>query len=192
METVSFQMLVVVTAILGLGIGAAFAGGAYWGRRDRPAAAPTQAAAAPGGAGGAGAVGAAGFGGGAAGGAAAQATTGVVEEISGDTVTIRTQAGGTVSVKVQQDTQVRQLANAAASDIKPGQSVIVQGQPDVDGKVAARSVQITGTGGQGGPGGGAAGQGGPRPSGLPGQQGQQGQPQRSPGARPAGTATSGQ
>jgi hypothetical protein len=166
--------LVVLTAIFGLGLGAAFAGGVYWGQRDAPAAPATPAAAQGNPAGGAG------LGGAGLGAAAAQATTGVVEEISGDTVTVRTQAGGTVAIKVQPDTQVRQLASAAASDIKPGQTVIVQGQPDVDGKVAARSVQITGTGGQGA-GGAGAGQGGQRPAGAAG--GAQGQ------RNPAQTAT---
>ena len=164
-----FQILVVLTAIFGLGLGAAFAGGAYWGRRDARAATATPAAAQSGPAGGAGAAGATGGAGlGGAGAAAAQATTGVVEEISGDTVTVRTQAGGTVAVKVQPDTQVRQLASAAVSDIKPGQTVVVQGQPDVDGKVAARSVQITGAGGQG-TGAAGGGQGRQRPAGAPGQ-----------------------
>jgi hypothetical protein len=172
-----FQYLVVLTAIFGLGLGAAFGGGVLWAKRDAPAATATPAAAQGNPAGGA-ALGGAGLGA-----AAAQATTGVVEEISGDTVTVRTQAGGTVAIKVQPDTQVRQLASAAASDIKPGQTVIVQGQPDVDGKVAARTVQITGTGGQGagGAGGAGGGQGGQRPAGATG--GAQGQ------RNPAQTAT---
>lgn len=161
-----FQVLVVMVAVFGLGLGAAFGGGTFYGRRTAPeAAAPTAATAAPAG-GGAGAAGAAVAGG--AGGAAG-ATTGVVEEVAGDTVTVRTQAGGTVAVKLQGDTQVRQLASAAPTDIKPGLNVIVTGQPDVDGKVAARSVQITGAGGQGAPGGtggrpGGAGAGGGTPT----------------------------
>jgi len=152
-----FQILVVLVAIFGLGLGAAFAGGAYWGRRDSPtpAATPTAAAGAGGGAAGAAT-------GGAAGGAFGGATTGTVEEVAGDTITVRTAAGGTVAVKLQGDTQVRQLANAAAADIRPGVTVSVQGQPDTDGKVAARSVQITGTGQPGG------GQPGTRPAGARG------------------------
>jgi hypothetical protein len=177
----AFQILVLLTAVFGLGLGAAFAGGVYWGQRDTPAATPTPAGAQAGATGGVGAAGAgigAGFGA-----AAAQATTGVVEEISGDTVTVRTQAGGTVAVKMQSDTQVRQLAPAAVTDIKPGQTVVVQGQPDVDGKVAARSVQITGAGGQGA-GAGGGGQGGQRPAGAPAG----GQGQRVPGQTATPTA----
>jgi hypothetical protein len=104
----------------------------------------------------------------------------VVEDVSGDTVTIRTQAGGTVAVKVGGDTQVRQLAPATATDIKPGLNVIVTGQPDVDGKVAARSVQITGPGGQGG-GGQGGGQGGRQGgSATPGSGGSSARPSPTP------------
>ena len=175
-----FQILVVLTAIFGLGLGAAFAGGTWWGRRDAPKAEATPtAAAASGASGGAGAATGSGGPGGAPGGAAGQATTGVVEEISGDTITVRTAAGGTVAIKLQADTQVRQLASASASDIRPGANVVVQGQPDVDGKVAARSVQITGTGQTGGAGGPMGGQGG----------GQGSQGQRSPGPRGTPTPT---
>jgi hypothetical protein len=163
----AFQILVVLTAIFGLGLGLAFAGGAWWGRRDaKPATASATPAAGQG-------AGAAALGGGPPGAGAAAAlsgaTTGVVEEISGDTITVRTQNGGTVSVKVQGDTQVRQLASATAADIKPGLNVIVQGQPDVDGKLAARSVQITGAAAPAGQGAGQGqtGQGG-RPSGARG------------------------
>ena len=172
----AFQSLVVFTAIFGLGLGAAFSGGAYWERRNRPEATATPAAAvAPTGSTGAVGAGAAGA---APGAAAAQATTGVVEEISGDTITVRTAAGGTVPIKLQPDTQVRRLADATSGDIRPGLNVIIQGQPDLDGKVAARSVQITGVAS-----GGAAGQSGGR-----GGQPPDGQGQRSPGPRPTGTA----
>jgi hypothetical protein len=159
----TFQILVLLIALFGLGLGAAYAGGVYMGRRDTPAASATPSAA-PSGLPSAAAAGGFGAGGG---GAAAGATTGVVEEVSGDTITIRTAAGGTVAVKLQDDTQIRQLASASPSDIKPGLNVIVQGPPDIDGRVAARSVQITGPAQT--PGGGA-GQAGPRGagSGVPG------------------------
>lgn len=162
-----FQVLIVATAVFGLGLGAAFGGGVFYGRRTAPetpaAAAPTAGAPGGGGAGATTAGGAPTGGGGLPGGGAGAPTTGVVEEINGDTVTVRTQAGGTVAIKLQGDTQVRQLAPAAPADIKPGLGVIVTGQPDVDGKVAARSVQITGPAAQGSPGG----QAGPRGSGDP-------------------------
>lgn len=187
-----FQVMVVFTAVLGLGVGAAFGGGVLYGRRHPVKAATTTASAAPGGAtagaggaaaaGGAGGAGAAAGGGGFAGGGGAP-TTGVVEEVVGDTVSVRGQGGGIVPVKLVADTQIRQLASALPSDIKPGLNVIVQGQPDTDGKVAARSVQITGPATQGGgaPGGGRAG-GSPGPSGAPG-----GAPRGSGAPTPAGS-----
>lgn len=157
-----FQILVVMTAIFGLGLGAAFATGVYWGKRDAPPAS-TSTAATPAAAG----ANATAFGGGGATGATLP-TTGVVETVNGDTITVRTAAGGTVSVKLQDDTQVRQLASAAPADIQPGATVVVQGQPDVDGKLAARSIQIGGASSMGGSTGGQGGRtpGGQRPPGT--------------------------
>jgi hypothetical protein len=157
-----FQILVLLTAIFGLGLGAAFASGVYWGKRDAPSN-EASAAATPAPAGGI----PPGLGGGAGG--ASLPTTGVVESVIGDTVTVRTAAGGTVSVKLQADTQVRQLAAAVPTDIQPGATVVVQGQPDIDGRLAARSIQI---GGAPSAGGAPAAQGtrtpgGPRPAGTP-------------------------
>src|SRR5215216_4858565 len=164
----SFQAMVVIIAVFGLGIGAAFGVGSAYGRRSSPAATPT-AAAATGGTGGqqAGGAAAGASAGGAGGGAP---TTGVVESVDGDTATIRTAAGGTVAVKLTPETRVQQIAGATASDLRAGMTVSVTGQPDTDGKVAARSIQIGGAGGpQGGNGGlGAApGAGGQQASGRP-------------------------
>jgi hypothetical protein len=164
----SFQMLVVAIAVFGLGIGAAFGLGSAYGRRSSPAATPT-AAAATGGTGGqqAGGAAAGASAGGAGGGAP---TTGVIESIEGDTATIRTAAGGTVAVKLTPETRVQQIAGATAGDLRSGMNISVTGQPDVDGKVAARSIQIGGTGGPQGAGaaqgaGGAPGAGGQQASG---------------------------
>jgi hypothetical protein len=172
----TFQLLVVLMAALGLGLGAAFAGGAYYARRTAPTAAEPAAAggtnAAAEGSPSAGA--AAGFRAAlGAGGSGAAATTGVVEVIADETVTIRTQASGTVTVKLQPDTRVSQLAPASRTEIKPGQRMTVLGQPDADGAIAARSVQIDGTpsaGGSDGAGAGTSGRpvGGARPSATPG------------------------
>jgi endonuclease YncB( thermonuclease family) len=153
-----FQILVVLTAVFGLGLGAAFASGVYWGKRDTPSAA-ASASATPAPAGGGASSGFSGTSG------ASLPTTGVVESVTGDTITVRTAAGGTVSVKLQGDTQVRQLAAAAPTDIQPGTTVVVQGQPDVDGKLAARSIQI---GGAAAPGGASAAQGTRTPGGQRG------------------------
>src|SRR5688572_17522929 len=130
----TFQLFVVLTAALGLGIGAAFAGGAWYSQRNAPAAPAGQSAAGgtttasvvPTGAGTPGAAGGA-AGGGPSGGATP--TTGVVEEITGDMVMVRTQAGGVVTVKLQPDTRLSQLAPASAAAIQPGQTLVVLGQP---------------------------------------------------------------
>ena len=172
----TFQLLVVLMAVLGLGLGTAFAGGAYYTRRNvSPAAEPATAGGANGTGDGSASAGAAAgsraaFGSGVSG---AAPTTGVVEAIADEAVTIRTQAGGTVTVKLQPDTRVSQLTPASRTEIKPGQSMTVLGQPDADGAIAARSVQIGGTPGAGGPegaGGGASGRpsGVARPSATPG------------------------
>lgn len=168
----TFQILIVVVAVFGLGLGLAFGAGAFYGRRSVPAPASPSAPAAGALPGGAAAGGLAGLraGGGAPGGAGAMApTTGVVEQIDGDTVTVRTQNGGTVAVKMQDDTQVRQLAPATAADIQPGLTVVVVGQPGLDGKLTARSIQITGRAPPGGqaPTGGQGGEPGSRPARTP-------------------------
>src|SRR5688572_1759639 len=135
----TFQIIVVIGAIFGLGLGAAFGSGAFWGRRNAPQPTTTPVAAAGSGAAAAGGGAAAAGGAGGAGGASAP-TVGVVEDVTGDTVTIRTAAGGTVTVKIAADTTIRQLASATSADIRPGINVSVTGAPDAtDGKVAART-----------------------------------------------------
>jgi len=153
----NFQRLVLLTAVFGLLVGGAFAGGIYYGR-DTSSASSAQTAATPAASPGVNTLGAGG-GGAFPGGAP---TTGVVESVNGDTLSVRTQAGGTVAIKLQPETQVSQVAAASPADLRPGVTVSVQGQPDTDGKVAARSVQITGTGQPGG------GQPGTRPAGARG------------------------
>jgi len=154
----NFQRLVLLTAVFGLLVGGAFAGGIYYGR-DTSSASSAQTAATPAASPGVNTLGAGG-GGAFPGGAP---TTGVVESVNGDTLSVRTQAGGTVAIKLQPETQVSQVAAASPADLRPGVTVSVQGQPDTDGKVAARSVQIGG--GRGG--GAAAAGGGPVPGATP-------------------------
>lgn len=170
----AFQIFLVAAAVLGLGLGLAFGGGVLYGRRGDATASATQATAA---------AGAAGARPPSAAGGAAAPTTGVVESIAGDTVTIRTSAGGTVSVKLVADTQIRQTVGATAADIRPGNTLVVTGQPDVDGKVAARTVQISPAGGPGGgaPGGTPGAGGAGRPTGTAGAGGAPGGPGRGAG-----------
>jgi hypothetical protein len=163
----TFGVLLVLTAVFGLGLGLAFAGGAFYGRRTADAVAAPVATAAPGGgafggAGGAGGAGGGGQGGAAAGqggqggqaagagasasaaagGAQARSAIGVIEKVEGNTLTLRTQAGS-ATVTLAPDTSVMQTAPAQAGDLKAGQTVVVAGTPEADGKIAARSVTIS-------------------------------------------------
>lgn len=131
----SFRRLILLTAALGLGAGLAFGVGVLYGGRDASSAASAGTAGATATTSGAAAQGSATGGG-------AGPTTGVEEEVSGDLVTIRTSAGGTVAVKLAADTQIRQTAAATAAAITPGATLTVTGLPDLDGNVAARTVQI--------------------------------------------------
>src|SRR5438128_37131 len=117
----TFQKLVVLAAVVGIATGGAFAGGTMYGRTSANAETPAATATT--------AQSAGGLPSGAALPAGAQApTVGVVEQSDGTTVTLRTQAGGTVTVTLQPDTQFSQSAAATAADLKPGTSVAVNGQ----------------------------------------------------------------
>ncbi|MGD9894159.1 MAG: DUF5666 domain-containing protein [Dehalococcoidia bacterium] len=140
----TFQILVVVVAVVGLTTGAAFAGGVLYGRESTPASDPAQAQAATAGAGGVTRIAGAGQGGGGQPGAA---TIGVIEQVDGQTMTVKKQDGTSVSVSLQPDTQVMQNTPAAVTDLQPGMPVTVAGQPGSAGTIAARSVQIGGRGG---------------------------------------------
>lgn len=158
----TFQILVVLVAVVGLTTGGAFAGGVLYGRETAPEPAATQTAATAGAPTG-GVTRIAGAGQGAAAGQSGGAalTIGVVEKVEGQTMTVKTQDGTSVSVALQPDTQVSQVTSGAVADLQPGVSVTVSGQAGSDGTVAARSVQI---GGRGGP----AGAGAVRPGGAAG------------------------
>jgi hypothetical protein len=166
----TFQVLLGLTLVFGLGLGMAFAGGAFYGRRTTKAvAAPVATTAAGGGAGatfggagggGGGAGGTGGQGGGAAAGAQGTAAAGqgggqaaaggagrggaigVIEKVEGNTLTLRTQQG-TATVTLAADTSVMQTTAAQAADLKQGQTVTVAGTADAEGKIAARTVTIS-------------------------------------------------
>ena len=144
----AFRTLVIGVMVFGLGLGLAFGGGAFYGRSTAKPIAPATAA--PAGGGGAGGGGAGGGAGGAA--AAARPTVGVIESVSGATLTLRTQAGQT-TVTLASDATVSQTSSAQVSDLRPGLSVSVVGTTESDGKVTARAVTIT-PAGAGGPTGG--------------------------------------
>lgn len=156
----TYQVLLALTVVFGLGLGIAFAGGAFYGRKTAKAVAAPVATAAPSGFGGlAGIFGGSGVSAGgqaqgtaaagqggqasaATGSAGARGAIGVIEKVEGNTLTLRTQAG-TATVTLSSETAVLQTTPAQASDLKAGQTVTVAGTPDAEGKIAARTVTIT-------------------------------------------------
>ncbi|HKZ50615.1 MAG TPA: DUF5666 domain-containing protein [Dehalococcoidia bacterium] len=162
--TISFRTLATSIMALGLALGLTFAGGVAWGRTSVAETVVTEQVQSAGssqlggGAGQAGTQGrAAGQGGqGAAGRAGASpsptdgdrqgSVTGTVARRDSDTIEVTT-ATGSVSVKLSGNTAIRKTVEATAADITPGQSVLVQGQRNPDGSLAAASIQIGTAGG---------------------------------------------
>ncbi|MGH3289356.1 MAG: hypothetical protein ACRDPD_32550 [Streptosporangiaceae bacterium] len=97
----------------------------------------------PGGAGG-------GFGGG-------NATIGTIKLIDGATVYVQTTAGDVVQVATSAGTKVTVSSTVPVKDLKPGETVIVEGSKNSSGAIAATSISQTSLGG--GFGGGAGGGG---------------------------------
>ena len=95
----------------------------------------------PGGAGGA-------FGGG-------NATIGTIKLIDGATVYVQTTAGDVVQVATSSGTKVTVSSTVPVKDLKPGETVIVEGSKNSSGAIAATSISQTSLGG--GFGGGAGG-----------------------------------
>src|SRR5580704_6937049 len=95
----------------------------------------------PGGAGGA-------FGGG-------NATIGTIKLIDGATVYVQTTAGDVVQVATSSGTKVTVSSTVPVKDLKPGETVIVEGSKNSSGAIAAISISQTSLGG--GFGGGAGG-----------------------------------
>jgi hypothetical protein len=111
---------------------------------------------------GAGFAGAGGFGGaGAAAGGAATSTdvtSGTVTDIIGNTVYVTNSSGNLVKVTVSSTTTVDRNAASSVSQLKPGDTVTVQGPTEKNGSVSAASISatakgVTVTGGGGGFGG---------------------------------------
>jgi hypothetical protein len=108
----------------------------------------------------AGAPGAPGGGQGGAGRGQGRPTTGVIASIDGDTVVLTT-PDGSVSVKLSDGTSLQKQVPAARDDLAPGQRVLVSGERDADGAVAASGVQILGDGPAAGAGSGTDSGGAP-------------------------------
>lgn len=79
----------------------------------------------------------AGFGGRAGGG---RGTIGTVEKVDGSTVTLKTGQGSEVKVSTSDSTTVGMTQPGKLSDLKPGQTVTVQGRTGSDGSVTAQAI----------------------------------------------------
>jgi len=99
-------------------------------------------------------------------GAPGSLTTGQVKSKNGSTLYVTDADGNTVKVATTSNSKISRNANAGASAIHPGDTVVIQGTTAASGTVKATSVSATASGvtgfGGGFPGGRAAG-GGARP-----------------------------
>ncbi|MDO8670120.1 MAG: DUF5666 domain-containing protein [Dehalococcoidia bacterium] len=67
---------------------------------------------------------------------------GTIEAVSGDTVSVKTQAGASSKVKVSSATALQKMGEGNLQDIKAGQTVLVTGQIDSSGTSKATAIQI--------------------------------------------------
>jgi hypothetical protein len=72
--------------------------------------------------------------------ATAAGTTGTVKTVDGTTIYVQTADGNVVTVKLNSKTTVSTTGKGKLADVKPGQSVTVQGATGTDGTVTATSV----------------------------------------------------
>jgi len=83
-------------------------------------------------------------GGGLAGG---NATVGTIKLIDGSTVYVQTSAGDTVQVSTSKGTKVTASSTVPVKDLKPGETVIVEGSKNSSGGVTATSISQASVGG---------------------------------------------
>ena len=67
-------------------------------------------------------------------------TTGTVDRVDGSTVYVKTAQGAEVAVSTSDSTTVGLTQPGKLTDLKPGASVVVQGQAAEDGSVAAQAI----------------------------------------------------
>ena len=93
-------------------------------------------------------------------GASTAAATGTISVVDGNTLYVLTATGSLVKVTLGPSTTITRNADSSAIDLRPGDTVVVQGTTAANGDVAATSVAATQagvtSGGVGGRGGGAA------------------------------------
>jgi hypothetical protein len=67
-------------------------------------------------------------------------TAGAIDHVDGTDVYVKTQDGRTVKVSTSDTTRVRISQDGKLADLKPGSTVIVQGDTGSDGTVTAQSI----------------------------------------------------
>ncbi|MEV7091907.1 hypothetical protein AB0M80_03615 [Amycolatopsis sp. NPDC051045] len=67
-------------------------------------------------------------------------TTGTVDRVDGTTVYVKTAQGADVKVSTSDSTTVGVTQQGKLSDLKPGSTVVVQGQAGADGTVTAQAI----------------------------------------------------
>jgi hypothetical protein len=67
-------------------------------------------------------------------------TAGTIDHVDGTDVYVKTQDGRTVKVTTTDSTQVRITQQGKVTDLKQGQTVIVQGTTGTDGSVSAQAI----------------------------------------------------
>ena len=73
-------------------------------------------------------------------GAGGRGTTGTVDRVDGTTVYVKTTQGDEVKVSTSDSTAVGVTQQGKLADLKPGATVVVQGQAGDDGTVAAQAI----------------------------------------------------
>jgi hypothetical protein len=73
-------------------------------------------------------------------GAGGRGTTGTVDRVDGTTVYVKTAQGTDVKVSTSDSTTVGVTQQSKLTDLKPGSTVVVQGQAGDDGTVAAQAI----------------------------------------------------
>jgi len=70
-----------------------------------------------------------------------RATTGTVEKVEGNVVTLNTSTS-TVSVNIGNSTSIEKMAEGSLADITLGANITVSGNKNADGSIEARSITI--------------------------------------------------
>ena len=143
MKPKSFVTLLVAAVILGSVIGGALAGGIAIGKSQSQGSQTNQYSSLPSGLGNISGLGNFQFPGNSTGfNSGSRATTGTVEKVEGDVVTLKTQGNTTVLVNVSGSTSIQKTVEGSLADIATGDNITVSGNKNADGSIEAGSITI--------------------------------------------------